>query len=122
MSDRSRPPGQGHNKQDLSGISADLAQLRTRVDRAEKLVQEHLAEKNQWNSEVRTWVGKKINILLTSLVAIKGELRWVDRYTMCVYGIIETPELETTSTRTIIVHKGAVSLMFLEKEDLAAAT
>jgi len=97
-------PNQGPSSKPafLPGISpGELQQLRSRVDKLEKFIQEQLAEKNQWNPVLRRWVGSKIVVSLTSGSIITGELLWVDRYTLCLRD--EGSEL--------IVHKGAIATL-----------
>lgn len=65
--------------------SAEAGQLRAEVARLKKLVEEHLAEKNQWNAEVRTWVGAQVFIKLTN-EDLYGTLLWLDRYTISISG------------------------------------
>ena len=94
------PPS--HKTQASTGIS-QTDQLSQRIDKLESLVREHLDEKNQWNSLVRSWVGKEVQIaLLLPDTFVIGVLRWVDRYTMCI---------DERSGRPVIVHKGAVAMI-----------
>lgn len=88
-----------------SAISGSPAELLLRVKKLEDHLAEHFNEKNQWNSEVRQWVGKRIRIyLIFSADPIVGLLRWMDRYTICV----------EDEVGTAIVHKGAVALLRLD--------
>ena len=107
MPDHKRPQNQGggnqHKNQPPAGISqADAQALRSRVDKVEKQVQEYLAEKNQWNSLVRGWVGQQVAISTVTGEKVTGELLWVDRYTMC---------LKEASGEPAIVHKGAIAVV-----------
>lgn len=75
-------------------------------------MQDLTVEKNQWNAEIKSWVGKRIGILLTTDTMVSGALRWVDRYTMCIWGNVPGSD----RPRTIIVHKGAIAIMYQEDE------
>jgi sRNA-binding regulator protein Hfq len=80
--------------------------LLRRFEALEKLVREHFDEKNQWNTQVREWIGKKVQISFASGWTITGVLRWVDRYTLCLGG-----------DETSIVHKGAVAVIRLHVDE-----
>ena len=103
MDERRRPQqGGGSKPPPVPGIShAEAAQLRSRIDKLEKVIAEHFAEKNQWNSLIREWVGSVVHIELMHGESITGELMWVDRYTMCL----------TEAGRPAIVHKGAIAVI-----------
>ena len=107
MDDRKRPnQGPSSKAAPPPGISSgELQQLRSRVEKLEKFVQEQLSEKNQWNPVLRGWVGSRVAVSLMSGAVITGELRWVDRYTLCLHE--EGAEL--------IVHKGAIATLRQEK-------
>lgn len=118
---RQRP--NGSKPSPAPGISANEAQqLRSRIESLERLVREHLDEKNQWNSMVRGWVGTRVAILLVTEDEVVGELLWVDRYTMCLKVAItkdDNPEA-TPVLKTVIVHKAAIALMHQEGTVAAA--
>jgi hypothetical protein len=101
-----------------SGISPELVQqLRSRISELEKSLQKQMAEADQWNSEVRGWVGRIISILLTSGVRVTGTLVKVTRYTM----LVEGPVPGTSHTnKPMVVPKGAVDLVYPEDEAAAA--
>lgn len=106
MPDHKRPqqPQQGGGKPPSApGISpVEVQQLRSRIEKLEKTVQEYLAEKNQWNSQVREWAGSQVTITLISGAVVTGELGWVDRYTIC---------LKEEDGQPAIVHKGAIAVV-----------
>lgn len=83
------------------------AELTKRVETLEKLVRDHFDEKNNWNSEVRGWIGKRIHIRLIDGSETEGVLRWMDRYTLCVDLGKVAPQGST------IVHKGAIAMLSL---------
>lgn len=98
----------GHNKPPPSGISPHEAQgLRVRIERLEKQLQEHYAEKNQWNSLVQQWVGSNITVWFGDTTKVTGELLWVDRYTFCV---MASPP-GALKPCPVIVHKGMVTFL-----------
>ncbi len=104
-----RPQQGGQRTQPSPGISpAEVKQLRAEIDGLKKLVQEHLAEKNQWNSIVRNWQGKHINVCLISGTGFIGKLLWMDRYTLCIETNVEN------ETKPVIIHKAAVSHLYQE--------
>lgn len=82
----------------------DTAQLIHRIEQLEKLIKEHLDEKNLWNQQIREWTGKPVEILLVGGGTVQGTLRWMDRYTI----LLECPE-------PCIVHKGAVATIMRSK-------
>ncbi len=97
-----RPPQQGgYSKPPQAPVisAAEVAQLRSEVTRLKKLVEEHLAEKNQWSTEVRSWIGSQVLIELDGGLESKGILLWVDRYTMA---------MEETDGHKRIIHKKAI--------------
>ena len=105
MSNRPIADGQGKSKSPPSpGISAELAQLRSRVNQLETLVKESLSEKNQWNTEVRGWIGKHVQVGLSTSDIVEGKLLWMDRYTMC----LETAWPDK-SVGKVVLHKGAIT-------------
>lgn len=88
----------------VSGITnTDAQQLKSRVDRLEKQVQEYLAEKNQWSATVRGWIAKVVSITLLTGSSVEGELVWVDRYTLGIK--------ELGASAPTVVHKGAVAII-----------
>ena len=103
MGDQQRPQGPPSSKGTSSpGISpGELQQLRSRVEKLEKFIQEQLSEKNQWCPMIRSWVGTRVEIELLTGLCVSGELVWVDRYTMCIKDK-DTPA---------IVHKGAIAVI-----------
>lgn len=89
------------------GISAaDSQNLSSRVEALEELVRDHLHEKNQWNAELRNWIGKTIYVDLLTSKTVMGVLLWVDRYTLGV---------KDTSLR--IIHKAAITVITLSDQD-----
>lgn len=117
MGDTKPRPNGGSKPQPASGISATEAQqLRSRIDQLEKQVREHLAEKNQWNSMVRGWVGTRVAVLLVTEDEVIGELLWVDRYTLCLKVAIQKDDQPEAAPviKPVIVHKGAIALMHQE--------
>lgn len=98
---------QGSKTQNQTYISpAELKSLRVKVESLEKQIQEHLSEKNQWNSEIRSWQGSMIHVSLINGSGILGTLRWIDRYTICVES-----DLEGQGLKPIIVHKAAIAFL-----------
>lgn len=94
------PPSKPQGSPAIS--STDLHRLSQRLDALEKLVKDNFDEKNQWNSQVREWIGKPVVVQLVSDTQLVGALRWVDRYTLCV---------DDTQNGVSIVHKGAVAII-----------
>lgn len=87
-----------------SGIRPpDYQALTKRIEDLEKLVKAQFDEKNQWNSQVRDWIGKDVAIQLIDTTTVKGTLRWMDRYTVCI------DELKGVA----IVHKGSIAVIRL---------
>lgn len=97
-SPRSKPQSPG-----ISGSSPDLA---TRVANIEKFLKEQFDERNQWNSQLREWIGERVRIRLVGGnrdshgYDLEGVLKWVDRYTLCINPVFDDIE---------IVHKGAIA-------------
>ncbi len=116
---RTHPRGAGSNKPTSSGISQDeVRQLRSRLERVERILKEHYAEKNQWNSLVREWVGSPVVVWFDKDHNLEGKLLWVDRYTLCIEAVPpSTPQScipgapDRTKLRPIVVHKGLVAFM-----------
>lgn len=75
-----------------------------RIEALETTLQDHFAERNQWNSTVRGWIGKEVVVRLADGYRLTGFLRWIDRYTMCV---------DVKLDGDTIVHKGAISTIRL---------
>lgn len=96
------PPSKPQHSPAIS--AAELQSLRQRIDGLEKQLKDQFDEKNQWNSEVRQWIGKSVTIHLVSDTQLVGFLRWMDRYTLCV---------DEAKFGVCIVHKGAVALIRL---------
>ena len=112
MSNSNKPPRDDHKSQPSSEISRDIIQLRSRIEQLEKTLQASVNEKNQWSSEIRNWVGKSISISMISGALLLGELRWVDRYTLCLRGTVPADDGPLATTKTIVVHKGAIAFMY----------
>lgn len=96
------PPTSGISPTEAKDLRERLSALSSRVDSLEKFLKEHFAEKNQWNSTVREWVGKQVVVELLVGGSLMGELLWLDRYTICV----------SVSGVTKIVHKAAIVLIY----------
>ncbi len=102
------PRNGGSNKPPVSGISQDeYRRLIARLDKVEHQLREHFAEKNQWNSLAREWVGSVVVVALAADHNLEGKLLWIDRYTICV----EAVPPGGSEARSIIVHKGLVAFM-----------
>jgi hypothetical protein len=103
----------GGNKPGPPGISQDDARrLTQRVEKVERQLADHYAEKNQWNSMVREWVGSAIVVQLSGDHNLEGILLWVDRYTLCIEACPPVPGGPSKDKRPIIVHKGLVAFMY----------
>ena len=100
-----QPPGKPPA---TSGISP--AELLQRIEALEALVRERFDEMNLWNSRVRDWIGKKVDIQLVNNESVTGILRWVDRYTLCV----DEADMPDTEPEPAIVHKGAIAVIRLD--------
>lgn len=103
MSNNKQPPRSKPQPPGISGSSPDLA---TRVANIEKFLKEQFDERNQWNQQLRDWVGQRVRIRLVggnterNGYDLEGELKWVDRYTISINPVFD--EIE-------IVHKGAIA-------------
>lgn len=95
MSNTKPPRSKPQSPPGISG-SPDLA---TRVANIEKFLKEQFDERNQWNAQLREWIGEQIRIRLLQGEPVQGKLVWVDRYTLCVEVMNEIE----------IVHKGAIA-------------
>lgn len=95
-----QPPPSKPNTQ--AGIRPpDLEKFIERIDALEKVVRENFDEKNQWNSKVRGWIGRRVLVRLMTSFEILGVLQGMDRYTICIQ--------EAGFKDVTIVHKGAVA-------------
>lgn len=103
MDDRKRQQASGKNSPPagISPSTTELTQLRARVEKLEHLLQEHLAEKNQWHPTVRAWIGTPVSISLLTGTTVTGKLLWIDRYTLCV----------EDSGGVAVIHKAAIAII-----------
>lgn len=94
----------GISSVEAEALRAQVSALSFRLEKVEKFLREHFDEKNQWNSLVRDWVGKKVVVELIQIGReIQGELLWLDRYTICVEDM----------GRSKVIHKAAIALIYL---------
>ncbi len=100
-------PGKPHSTPAISP-AAEVQILKQRLEKLERQVQEHFDERNQWNSHVRDWVGKVIEVERVNNTRRVGRLLWMDRYTLCV---------DTSECGVCIIHKGAVVELRLAKTE-----
>ena len=96
-------------------LRAQVSALSSRVEKLEKFLKEHFDEKNQWNSMVREWTGKKVAVeFISAQHRVIGDLLWLDRYTICVNAIMSTdPFSSQTERKIMVIHKAAVALIYL---------
>jgi small nuclear ribonucleoprotein (snRNP)-like protein len=116
MSNHQRTGGPGGSKSGpSSGISAELVQLRSRLTQLENLVKESLSEKNLWNAEVRSWVGKTVRVGLMTGAKIDGVLQWMDRYTICLLAVVDKDPYIPEKPHKVVIHKGTLVYIYLNE-------
>lgn len=112
-----QPPRPAGKPDQGRGISpADAQQLRARLDSVEKQVRAHseaINDRNNWNAVVRGWIGSQVSVHTVSGATVTGILKWVDRYTLCVEGIVGTHDpYSAKELQQIVLHKGALEMLY----------
>ena len=118
-------PDQHRKETPRPGISATeadkLRSLITALEKDVKSLKERREERNQWDSTVQGWLGKRVTALVTTGQRVVGVLRWLDRYTICVEGSYEPDRMVggakiPAASYEIILHKGQLVLIHLAPE------
>lgn len=89
-------------KPKIPNLGQLVESLKNRVERIEqdlKALKDILNTKDNWNSEVKDWIGEQVKITLRSGNICSGRLLWTDRYNICVD--------EGGKSRTIVTKGGA---------------
>jgi sRNA-binding regulator protein Hfq len=100
------PPTSGISPAEARDLRAQVSALSSKVEKLEKFVKEQYDEKNQWNSTVREWVGKRVVVELSRGDKVEGDLLWLDRYTICV-----------RDAQTKVIHKAAIAMVYRAGHD-----
>lgn len=97
-----------------SSLGRRVADLETRasdIARDQRRLNDLLRIKDNWHSETKDWVGKKIRVHLRSEERIDGYLKWVDKFNLAMVPTHHTDD------DPLIVNKGAINMLHLLKED-----
>lgn len=109
QNDHRQPGNRPLSAADLSRQVYDAHTKVLDVERRLQDIEQIVNDKNQWNNTVRGWIGTSVVVQLVTGEVVKGVLKGLDRYTLCIRGSCSS--LEMTEEREFIVHKGAITLL-----------
>lgn len=99
---RGGPPSP-RKRPDLRKRVSDLERTQSETARKVRELTDTLHVKDNWHAEVRGWIGKTVQIVMTSGREYTGTLKWVDRYNVAV--------IEDGATKPRVLQKGNIESM-----------
>jgi hypothetical protein len=110
------------SKLTLEGLAKKIQSIKDRFERVEKDVRslkDLLNVHDNWHSTIRKWVGSLITVCDRSNEEVSGELKWSDRYNLCVEITPDKTTLQkvkgVSNPRTRIYTKGGIN--WIEKPE-----
>jgi len=88
-------------KPKIPNLGQLVTSLKKRIEQLERdvyAVRDVINTKDNWNAEIKDWIGHEVKITLRSGNICSGELLWTDRYNVCVN--------EGGKSRTIVTKGG----------------